>query len=311
MSTVSSEAPILDADSSGSARGTTALPPPASWRPLLPVLLPFLVSAALLAALGWPMLTWWWWEYTQPESYYRHGPLIPFLAGFMLWTLRDRLRATPLKPFPPALAVLVPALVLYVVSVKTEMRAISSLTFMLVLWSGVWLALGNAFLKAAWFPLAFLALMMPLPGPVLNDATLHLQMASTVLAAKLLSAVGFTNVLDGNYIRLDDFTMFVDVPCSGFKTLLALMTFNAFLSFCLDGPAWKRVLLFAICAPLALVINGVRIALIGVVGECLGSGAAHVFHDYSGLITLTLGFFALFSLAKALGCRKFAEWDIF
>jgi exosortase/archaeosortase family protein len=59
------------------------------------------------------------------------------------------------------------------------------------------------------------------------------------------------------------------------------------------------------------LINGLRIALIGMVGECISSEAAHVFHDYSGIITLVLGFAVLFSIAKALGCRKFAGWDMF
>ena len=152
---------------------------------------------------------------------------------------------------------------------------------------------------------------MPLPGPVLNDATLRLQMISTGFAAKLLNWTTFTNVRQGNLIEMSDFTLFVDVPCSGFKTLLALFTFNAFLAAMLDGPVSRRLLLFALCAPLALVVNAVRIALIGIVGECMGADAARVFHDYSGLITLALGFGVLFAIAKVLGCRKFAGLAIF
>ncbi|MCW3061951.1 MAG: hypothetical protein JWQ02_3772, partial [Capsulimonas sp.] len=46
-------------------------------------------------------------------------------------------------------------------------------------------------------------------------------------------------------------------------------------------------------------------------GECISADAAHTFLDWSGMITLVLGFIVLFSLAKVLGCRKFAGWPIF
>lgn len=274
-------------------------------------LLPYAVAAALLAVLAWPMLHWWWWEYTRPESYYAHGPLVPLMAGFMLWTQRKRLADVPKVAFLPALVVLLPALALFVFALKIDAGSLQSYSFLLALWSGVWVALGTRFVRAAWFPLAFIALMMPLPGPILNDATLHMQMFSTRAASEILRLLGFSNTQLGPRITLSDFQFDVDVPCSGFKTLLALCTFNAFLAAMLDGPIWKRLLLFCLCAPLALVVNSTRIALIGIVGECITDQAARTFHDYSGLIMLVLGFVLLFSIAKVLGCRKFAGWAIF
>lgn len=274
-------------------------------------LLPYALAIGLFAALAWPMLHWWWWEYTKPDSYYAHGPLVPLMAGFMLWTQRRRLAQVPKASFLPALFLLVPALVLLVFAIKIQARAVESYSFVLALWSGVWLALGSRFMRAAWFPLAFIALMMPLPGPILNDATLHMQMSSTKAASAILRAIGFANTQVGPVITMSDFQFSVDVPCSGFKTLLALFAFNAFLAAMLDGPVWKRILLFALCLPLSLAVNSVRIALIGIVGECTTIQAAHVFHDYSGLIVLVLGFIVLFSVAKVLGCRKFAGWAIF
>ncbi len=110
---------------------------------------------------------------------------------------------------------------------------------------------------------------------------------------------------------MGNFDLFVDVPCSGFKLLLALLTFNAAFGDLVDGAPRKRLGLFLFAAPLALAVNVVRVALIGVVGDCVGPAAAHVFHDWSGVITLILGFTALFSLAKVLGCRTFAGWAIF
>ncbi len=272
---------------------------------------PFALAAALLAVLAWPVLRFWTYEYTKPESYYGHAPLIPLIAGLMLWHKRSALAAIVKKPAPLAAALLLPALALLVFAEKIEAEALESTGLLLTLAAGAWLVLGTAWVRVAWFPLAFVWLLAPLPGPVLNEATQRAQMLSTVLADKLLHLMTFSTTLTGNVIRMEDYSLFVDVPCSGFKLLLALLTFSAAFAFLVDGSVPKRLGLFLFSLPLSLLVNGVRIALIGVVGECIGTGAAHVFHDWSGMITLALGFVALFGLAKGLGCRTFAGWAIF
>ena len=277
------------------------------WRTLLP----FALAAVLLGALAWPVLRFWAYEYAKPESYYGHAPLIPLIAALMLWHRRTALAAVPKTPAIFALILLIPALALLVFAIKIQAEALESTGLLLTVTAAVWLALGTAFVRAAWFPLAFLWLMAPLPGPVLNDATLHAQMLSTVFANDLLHAMTFSTVLTGNVIQMEDYSLFVDVPCSGFKLLLALLTFSAAFAYLVDGAPARRLALFLFSLPLSLLVNSVRIALIGVVGECIGSPAAHVFHDWSGLITLTLGFAVLFALAKGLGCRTFAGWAIF
>ncbi len=272
---------------------------------------PFALAAVLLLVLAWPVLHFWTYEYTKPESYYGHAPLIPFIAALMLWHKRDTLAAVVKKPALQAICLLLPGLALLVFAEKIEAEALESTGLLLTLTAGVWLALGTAFVRAAWFPMGFLWLLAPLPGPVLNDATQRVQMLSTVLADHLLHGMGFGTTLTGNVIRMEDYALFVDVPCSGFKLLVALLTFSATFAFLVDGSVPKRLLLFAFSLPLSLAVNSVRIALIGVVGECIGTSAAHVFHDWSGMITLALGFTVLFALAKGMGCRTFAGWAIF
>jgi len=277
------------------------------WRTLLP----FTLAAILLLILAWPVWLFWYYEYTKPESYYQHAPLIPFIVGLMLWHQRNALRVVPKKPAPLALILLFPALALLVFAIKVQAEALESTGLLLTLWGSVWCALGTRFVRAAWVPLLFLWLMAPLPGPLLNDVTQRVQMTSTVMADKILHLMTFSTHLVGNVIRMEDYSLFVDVPCSGFKLLLALLTFSAAFAYLVDGRPARRWLLFLFSLPLSVLVNSVRIALIGVVGECVGPDAAHVFHDWSGMITLTLGFMALFGLAKGLGCRTFAGWAIF
>ena len=50
-----------------------AVLPRLDWRNWLPLG----AAAVLLAVLAWPVLRFWNYEYTKPESYYQHAPLIP------------------------------------------------------------------------------------------------------------------------------------------------------------------------------------------------------------------------------------------
>lgn len=276
-----------------------------------PTLLPFIGTVVLLGLLTRPTLNSWCQTYIAEDSYYAHAPVIPFLMALMFWAKRDTLYAIPKTPCLAALAVFASALALYVFAGQNYAQALMSFTFLLIVWSGVWLALGTRFVRAFWAPLAMLALMAPLPGPLLNDSTLRIQMASTSFANVLLRCMTFHTVLHGNVIEMDSFPLWVDTACSGFKLLLSMLTFSGAFAYLVDGTRAKRVTLFLVALPLAVLINSVRIALIGVVGECVGPAAAHVFHDWSGIVTLVLGFAALFSLAKVFGCRTFAGWAIF
>ncbi|MBC8140125.1 MAG: exosortase [Armatimonadetes bacterium] len=268
-------------------------------------------AVTLFVALTLPLLSWWYWEYTKPDTYYGYALFVPVLAGVMLWHKRGDLRKTPIRVFNPALLLLIASLTLFVVASKTDMQAVMSTTFLLSLIFSIWFVAGTAFVRAAGFPLLFLFLMAPLPGPLLNDATLGLQRLSTSGAAVMLKLIGFAPQVQGNVLNLGNFVMEVDVPCSGFKLLLCLLTFGAAFAYLSDTTRVRQFALFAAVLPLSLALNAIRITLFGVVGECLGASAAHAFHDWSGFIMLGLCMAALFGLAKGLGCKNFAGLPLF
>jgi exosortase len=283
----------------------------AAAKSYLPLLLPLAAFVGLLATLAWPMLVWWHWEYTKPESYYGYAFFVPPLVAVMLWHKRAALFAAPPVPCPAALLIVLPALFLLVMAIKTEMQAVMSSAFLLTLTGGLWFALGTRWMRVAAFPMLFLWLLAPLPGPVLNDMTLNAQRVSTFGGYLILKALMLHPVQAGNLIHLDNFTLNVDVPCSGFKLLLSLLTFSAAFAFLTDTTLGKRWALFLFSLPLSIIVNSVRIALIGLVGEAMGVTAANTFHDWSGLISLVLCMALLFGGAKALGCRTFAGQPIF
>ena len=281
------------------------------WNPAM--VLPAAVFAVCLTAIAWPMLVWWKWEYTKPETYYGFATFVPFIVAFMVYAKRRSFVETPIKVFVPALIPTSLFVGLLVVAVKQEMQAVMSGAFLLTIASAVWFLGGTRMLKGpAFFPLLYLWLMAPLPGPVLNDMTLGVQGFSTIGAAQLLKLIFFGGARqDGNMIYLEHYVLHVDVPCSGFKLLLTLLTFASAFAYLTDTTLLKRWSLFLISLPLSVFVNSIRIAMIGIAGEAFGTSAAVTFHDWSGMISLVLCAFFLFSIAKALKCKTFAGHPIF
>ena len=166
-------------------------------------------------------------------------------------------------------------------------------------------------MRAALPALALLPLMSPLPSTLLNEATLGLQTLSTALAARLLHLAGGHAVASGTLLTLPGFDLWVAAACSGFQLLLSLLTFAAAFALLLDGPRARRLALLAAALPLALAANAVRIALIGAAGAWSGPALAHRVDSAGAAITLTLGFGALYLLAKGAKCRTLAGWPLF
>ena len=267
--------------------------------------------ALAVGALAWPTLTWWAWEWTRPDSPSAYALAVLPLALCMFWRRRDLLVCIPAKIASEGLLLTVFALTLLAVSVKRELLAVSSLALWLTVIGAVWFSQGRARLKALAVPLGFLLTLAPLPGPLLSDATLGAQGLSTSLAARLLGLFGLHPVQSGTIIQLDRYALDVVAPCSGFKLLLTLLVLGAALAALTDLPRGKKLALAALTLPLSLLVNALRIALVGLVGEAGGFSAAGRFHDASGYLCLVLCLVALASIGKGMGCRTLCGQPLF
>ncbi|MCL6624243.1 MAG: exosortase/archaeosortase family protein, partial [Fimbriimonadales bacterium] len=163
-------------------------------------------------------------------------------------------------------------------------------------------------------PLLFLVFMMPVLGWFIDNFTNPLQVISTRIAEKMLNIAGFQTAISPVYptrIDMNNYTLIVGGPCSGFKLILALTAFAVFFLMISKMSWWRSLVFIALILPLALFINGLRIMLIGVVGENgshplfswlrnYGDDPGLVFHDYSGYITLIVCFLILNVIVKYL-----------
>ena len=152
-------------------------------------------------------------------------------------------------------------------------------------------------------PVFYLLFALPIWSGFVNNYTNPLQTYSTDVAFFLLQLFGSAHKVNSTDILVGSFWLNVGVPCSGLKLVLAITAFTCFFVLIGGLRFWANVLMFAAIIPLCLFINGLRIALIGVVGHAYGDEAGMTFHDYSGYITLIVCFFILFKFARILGWK--------
>jgi EpsI family protein len=263
--------------------------------------------AAALAFLYAPLWSTCWQEWWADESYYSHGILIPPLALLMIWYRRDALALLPVRPAASGLVLALPGLALALFGRWAHSTTLSWISFLLLVIGGIAFATGWRVAGRLLPPVLFLTFMVPLSAMLTQPIVFSAQMISTRLADGFLQMVGFETQRFGVIIQMEDFTLQVGVPCSGFKTLIALSSFAACFIYLLHGSLIRKMILFAAAIVLSLLANGVRIGIVGVTGELISDSTASWVHDNGGLPVTALALGGLFLMAQLLKCPMKTE----
>lgn len=238
------------------------------------------------------------------DDYYSHGFIVPLLIAWQLKVRYEDWKKIPISPGYTALIAFVPIVFFQYIGFVGEFWVIQCLMLVAAILTSIWLIFG---FKRAWMftiPIAFLLFALPVWGAFIDGYTNDLQILSTTVAEKLLSLFGFSPMrLLPTDIQLNSYALTVAVPCSGLKLMVAVACFTTHFVLIARKELSFNALMFILIVPLCMFINGLRIALIGVVGELQGPDAALKFHDYSGYITLLICFFILFKFARLFGWK--------
>lgn len=264
-----------------------------------------LAGALLVVALAFLYTPLWqacWKEWWREGSAYSHGILIPPLALLMVWYRRDALRTIAWRPALTGLALALTGLALQLFARWACSTMLSWASFLLVVTGGIAFVGGWAMTLCLLPPILFLTFMVPMSEMLTQPIVFGAQMLSTRIAVLFLHLFGFQVHQLGVIIQTENYTLEVALPCSGFKTLIALSAFAACFTYLLRGSLPKKLLLFATAMLLSVVVNGLRISLVGVTGELVSSAAAAWVHDNGGLPVTTLALGGLYLMARILKC---------
>ncbi|HUT74206.1 MAG TPA: exosortase/archaeosortase family protein [Armatimonadota bacterium] len=267
--------------------------------------IPSLSTLAVVAAGAWlyapvaaEMVQAW---RTQDNA--SHGFLILPIAGYLVWLDRARIaRAYRGGATAAGLAWAGVALVMYLGGRWMEVEFLPPLSLVLMIGAQVLYFGGWGVLRASAFPCAFLLFMVPWPDLLVEFLSFPMQLLSAKYAAMLIGLFGIPVTRAGVDLHLASYTFSVGAPCSGMKTLVALLALAALIAHLARGPRWKRTVLFACGVPAALLANVVRIVIILLIATLVSARAAEgFFHGASGMLVFVIALAGLLATGRAMG----------
>lgn len=269
-----------------------------------PWFLPALVALASICLGFWQLVYNLPQLWTKEEGYYSHGMIVPLISAYVLFKNWDRLKEIPVKPFWFATIPLGLTLLGGFAAGVTDVREVLSVMFVMAIVFAVWTVAGGRWVWATLPAILFLFFMLPVWDSVIDRYTQPLQVLSTDISYWILKLIGFNPLRHGQtFIYLDQFTLNVGAPCSGLKLIISVTAFTLFFMLIGRLKWYSNIIFFGLIFLICPIMNGLRIAMIGIVGNLWGNKAGTAFHDYSGYIMLLLCFFLLFKIARILGWK--------
>ena len=236
---------------------------------------------------------------------------VPPFSIYVLWRNRAALVSEARKGSFSwiGLAASLPFLCLALLGTRGVQLRLEELGFIGLCVALPWTFFGWRFAKLFVFPAGFLLFCVPL-ATFLDIVTIHLRYLASSVAMMALNGFGYDAVREGTAVisrGARSFAVDVAEPCSGLRSLFALMALTAGYAY-FNQPTWiRRWLLFLCSVPLAVAGNVVRIVSICLVASWVDQKVATGFyHDYSGYIVFAVAIVLMVVAGEAID-RIFAR----
>lgn len=258
------------------------------WRSALLRLGGAWLAMIALFASDWIAMAGQWWN----SSTYNHILLVPLIIGWLVHQRLPQLRRLIPQCWWPGLIVLAGAVLLWVLGAFAGFNLLRQAGAVAMLAAAVLLFLGPKLTAGLWFPLCYMAFLVPFGDELVPP----LQSITAVLTIFLTHASGIPATVNGVFIDTPVGLFVVAEACSGVKFLIAMIALGVLVgNVCFTS--WRRRIAFmALAIIVPIVANGIRawgtIYLAQSLGVEWASGFDHIVYGwifFAIVIALVLG----------------------
>ncbi len=273
------------------------------------ILNPLSIAVAVLLVVAFAPYLDWMGRIWMKSPYYGHGPIIPLLSGWIIYTRRhDFFAAREEGGNFWGVPVVLLGLGMHAWAIFRDVNFPQGFAMIGVIAGLALLLWGWERAKILSFPIAFLCFMVPIGRLLVTKLSNPMQIGAAAIAARVPILLGVPTQVHGTTISIPDYTFEVAQACSGLKSIIAMTALAALFAYLVVAPMYKRLILLAASVPVALAANSCRIALTLLLGRSFGPAAAEgFFHSLSGIMVFLLGLTGLFLVSKALKCDSMRE----
>jgi exosortase len=204
------------------------------------------------------------WEQLSNNADYSAGLLVPVAAAYMAATRRRRLAALTPAFWGVGVIVLLTGVAVNIRGASLQDPFLEQLGMLACANGLVMTMAGRKAYRILWYPLAFLALMLPLPPHVYPSVMLPLQELTATVSATFLETLGVPAELSGSVISIagHDSTAVIEAG-GGLRMVLALLIVIGVVAFIINRPRWQKVAVVVSSVPIAIACNALRIVAAG------------------------------------------------
>jgi exosortase C (VPDSG-CTERM-specific) len=208
--------------------------------------------------------------YAAGSELFSYILLIPFVAAYLLLIKRGTLPPVAEKALPESVSLASVALAALGTDLYWRERlslndhlALMSFAYVSTIVAGGFLFMGRPWMSRAAFPMAFLLFLVPLPDAIVHWIETASVLRSADAAAFFFQLTGTPMLRDGTLLALPGVTLRVAEECSGIRSSWVLFITSLVASHLFLHRPWARIILVVFVVPLAIVRNGFRILVIG------------------------------------------------
>jgi exosortase C (VPDSG-CTERM-specific) len=248
-------------------------------------------AIVLLAAFAQPLLALI--NYAARSELYSYILLVPFVSAYLLYLRRNQLPKNYSIDLPLAILSLTIGLGVLAFTwwlhfaerapANNDYLVLLTLSFLCCLAAGGFFFFGRGWMRSAAFPLAYLIFMVPMPDAMADALETASKYASAEVANLFFHLSGMPFLRSGLIFQLPNITIEVAQACSGIRSswvlfMTSILAANLFLK-----TPWRRFALVVFVIPLAILRNGFRILVIGLLCMHMGPQMIHSpIHSHGG-----------------------------
>jgi len=238
---------------------------------------------------------------SSPDASY--GAALACVAVAVAWQRRRSFALAADSNAPPiaGLLVLAGGVLCYLAGSLGADLFLTRSSLIVVLGGLIWFLAGGPAVRVMAAPLLFLLLAIPLPALVVNAVTLPLQLVASRIAESTLGLAGVPVYRDGNVLQLPSTLLQVADACSGLRSLVSLGALGVLIAWATPTSPARRAAIVAAAVPIAIAMNGLRIAATGIACEIWGREmASGGWHTFTGWVTFVVSLWLLVQSSRAM-----------
>jgi exosortase len=147
--------------------------------------------------------------------------------------------------------------------------------------------------------------MIPAPTAAIATTTLKMKLFVARIAVSIVQMFGIPALREGSMVHMPNTSLVVGDPCSGLRSLIALSALGIIYAYIVKSSYSKKVALFLISMPLAIIANIIRTTATLFIANSYGNEIVTdgFLHEGFGLMVFVIAFIGLFATGKVLGCQ--------